>query len=172
MRDGGAHCPGTVREFRLGRGEHEGLGRGPQPPEGPQNASSARAATAMARDASASCSAVETSDRPPRPQGPLPQARVQHKVCYCAVPGPRNGLHCMLQQAHPDEAPRGASTTSSRLLEGRCNGLGGRVGQIGEASRHERCPGAPVSGGDACAPDRGSLLWRGVRNRSKRSVGL
>lgn len=65
--------------------------------------------TAMARDASASCSVVEPPLDRRRTWGPLPQGGMQcsavqcstlhtavpYVANYCAVPGPRNGLHCM-----------------------------------------------------------------------------
>lgn len=156
---------------KLGRGEHEGLGRGTSTPRRIQNASSARAATAMARDASASCSAVETCDRRPGLGVLFRRHEVHHTMYYCAVPGPRNGLHCMCSKAHPDKAPRGPNTTYSRLLEGRCVGCR-RVGQIGEASKTRAVPRCPGVRWRWMCTGKGVVLWRGVRNRSTRSVGL
>lgn len=167
MRDGGAHCPWTVREFTNSAGANKPP-RGskmPHPPALPRQWPEMRPHHAARWRPATAAPAWGSLFR-------------RHKVLQyvvvrpnCAVPGPRNGLHCMCSKAHPDKAPRGSNTTYSRLLEGRCVGCR-RVGQIGEASKTRAVPRCPGVRWRWMCTGKGLLLWRGVRNRSTRSVGL
>lgn len=175
MRDGGAHCPRDCEGIQTRPGRARSAWEGdldcPPPPKYPKcltrprcHGNGPRCVRIMQRGGDVR--------PPPRPGGPLPQARVQDKKCATVRSrGPVMGCIACCSKPTRIRPQGGGNTTSSRLLEGRCNGCWCRVGQIGEASRHERCPGAPVSGGDGCAPDRGSpasgeVLGTGARGRS------
>lgn len=74
--------------------------------------------TAMARDASASCSVVEP---PPRPPADLGASSAVPYVANATVRSRGPVMGCIAcAAAHPDKAPRRVNTTYSRLLEGRC----------------------------------------------------
>lgn len=184
--------PETVREFDSA-GEHEGrrrqTGRETAPQRNPK-CLIAHAATAMARDASASCSAVGPCDRRPglSKGGALFRSR-RHRRRHrhecgahgCATVRPRGPvMGCIACAASPPgyapKGPRGGQyhiqQASRRTRAPLSAPSWRRVGQIGEALETRavrRCPGA---GGDGLRIRIGASHSRHLRNRSTRSVGV
>lgn len=116
MRDGGAHCPGTVREFTKTRpgASNEGLGRGThQPPqEDPKclirprcHGNGPRCVRIMQRGGDPATAAPAWGSLFRRHESAAVRSWT---ILLCGPRGPVMGCIACAAKAHPDKAPRGA----------------------------------------------------------------